>query len=210
MPDSVPNPSHAYSEDPISIAYRVADKIRTVWLSRTYPFASFGQRCWVNYKCQISRSAAPFISVGDDVGMGRDVRLAVCARASSKPVIQIDKGCWLQRRTTILGRNSVRLMPYVMCAHSVLISDHNPDSADGNIGGTVRVEENCWIGYGVSIISEAGELVIGRHSVIAANCVITSSVPPYSVIAGNPPKIVKQYDIEQRKWVIGCVRRVTG
>src|SRR4051794_8685281 len=108
--------------------------MRTVWLI----LASFGQGCWANYKCHISRSAAPF---SDNVGMGRDLRLEVYGRASSKPVIQIGKRCWLQRRTIILLRNSVRLMPYIMCAHSVLINDHNPDSAEGNIGGSAELKK---------------------------------------------------------------------
>jgi carbonic anhydrase/acetyltransferase-like protein (isoleucine patch superfamily) len=56
------------------------------------------------------------------------------------------------------------------------------------------------------IICEEGELIIGRHSVVGANCVITRSIPPYSVVAGDPARIVKQYDFAQNKWVLGCIR----
>jgi acetyltransferase-like isoleucine patch superfamily enzyme len=196
-----------YREDPLSLALRVADRMRRIWLSRTYPFHSFGKSCWVNYTTHISRSAAPFISIGDEVGMGRDVRLKVVADTHErKPILRIEKGCWLQRRTTILARNSVHLMPYVMCAHSVIISDHNPESTIG--GGTIRVEDNCWIGFGSAVVCDEGELVIGRHSVVAANCLVTKNVPPYSVVAGNPARIVRQYDEKQEKWVVGCVRPV--
>ena len=56
------------------------------------------------------------------------------------------------------------------------------------------------------IICEQGELVIGRHSVVGANSVITRSIPPYSVVSGDPARIVKQYDFSQGKWVLGCIR----
>ena len=60
------------------------------------------------------------------------------------------------------------------------------------------------------IVCEQGELVIGRNCVIGANCVIARSIPPYSVVAGNPAKIVKQYDLEKGKWVLGCIRPCAG
>ena len=59
------------------------------------------------------------------------------------------------------------------------------------------------------IVCEEGELVIGRHSVVGANCIITRSIPPYSVVAGDPARIVKQYDFAKNKWVLGCIRRPT-
>lgn len=38
---------------------------------------------------------------------------------------------------------------------------------------------------------------VGHHSVIGANTVVTKDVPPYSVLAGNPAKIIKTlYDNE--------------
>jgi hypothetical protein len=35
---------------------------------------------------------------------------------------------------------------------------------------------------------------------------ISRSIPPYSVVAGNPARIVKQYDFSSGKWVLGCIR----
>jgi acetyltransferase-like isoleucine patch superfamily enzyme len=37
--------------------------------------------------------------------------------------------------------------------------------------------------------------------VIGANSVVTRSVPPYSVVAGNPARVVRQFDSQERKWV---------
>lgn len=41
---------------------------------------------------------------------------------------------------------------------------------------------------------------IGRHSIIAARAVVTKDVPPYSIVAGNPARIVKKYNFETNKW----------
>jgi acetyltransferase-like isoleucine patch superfamily enzyme len=74
-------------------------------------------------------------------------------------------------------------------------------------GGTIRIEEGCWIGSRARIVSVNGELVIGRNSVIGANCVVTQSVPPFSVVMGNPSCIVRHYDLSKGKWVLGSVRQ---
>ncbi len=51
-----------------------------------------------------------------------------------------------------------------------------------------------------------GELVIGRNSVIGADSVITKSVPPYSVVVGNPGRVIKHFDLIKQAWVLGPAR----
>jgi len=43
---------------------------------------------------------------------------------------------------------------------------------------------------------------------VGANSVVTRSIPPYSVVAGDPARIIKQYDFSEGKWVLGCIRQV--
>jgi acetyltransferase-like isoleucine patch superfamily enzyme len=90
--------------------------------------------------------------------------------------------------------------------------DHNHAFGDINApivaqgiteGGKIRVEEGAWIGYGVALVCSKGELVIGRNSVIAANSVVSRSIPPYSVVAGNPARVVKQFDPAKGEWSFG-------
>ncbi len=52
----------------------------------------------------------------------------------------------------------------------------------------VVIEDDVWIGSRVIILPG---VTIGKGSVIGASAVVTKSVPPYSVVAGNPAKIVK-------------------
>lgn len=59
------------------------------------------------------------------------------------------------------------------------------------------IGNGAWIGTHVAII---GDVHIGRNSVIGANSVVVKDVPDYSVVVGNPAKIVKQYNFENGKW----------
>lgn len=62
----------------------------------------------------------------------------------------------------------------------------------------IRIGDDVWIGAN-SVILAGTE--IGTHSIIAAGTVVTRSVPPYSICAGNPGKIIKRYDFENKEWV---------
>ena len=52
------------------------------------------------------------------------------------------------------------------------------------------VEEDCWIGMNVTLLSG---VTVGRGATIATGAVVTSSVPPYSVWGGVPAKHIKFY-----------------
>lgn len=52
----------------------------------------------------------------------------------------------------------------------------------------VVIEDDVWVGGNATILHG---VTIGRGSVIGASAVVTRSVPPYSVVAGNPARIVR-------------------
>lgn len=51
----------------------------------------------------------------------------------------------------------------------------------------VIIEDECFIGYGAIILMG---VTIGRGSVVGAGAIVTQNVPPNSVVAGNPARIV--------------------
>lgn len=64
------------------------------------------------------------------------------------------------------------------------------DELDNRIGDEDRdiiVEEEVWIGANVTLLSG---VVVGRGSIIGAGAVIRKNVPRYSIVFGNPAKVV--------------------
>jgi len=78
---------------------------------------------------------------------------------------------------------------------SIYAENHNyskttiPIKQQGITRQNVKIDDDCWIAAHSVIL--AG-VTIGRGSVVAAGSVVTKDVPPYSVVAGVPAKIISQ------------------
>ena len=96
---------------------------------------------------------------------------------------QSNIGSCIIKKNTLLGSGV-----HVMSGKS----QHNFDDLDIPIkdqGGKftqIEVGENCWIGNGSMIMAN-----IGNHSIIGAGSVVTEDIPPYSIAAGNPARVLK-------------------
>ena len=53
----------------------------------------------------------------------------------------------------------------------------------------IRIENDAWIGAGAIILPG---LTIGEGSIVGAGAVVTKDVPPHSVVAGNPARVIKK------------------
>jgi maltose O-acetyltransferase len=69
------------------------------------------------------------------------------------------------------------------------LDDPNPASARPHFGKPIIVKDGVWIGAGAIVL--AG-VTIGENSVIGAGSVVTRDVPPFTVVAGNPARVIKQ------------------
>lgn len=64
----------------------------------------------------------------------------------------------------------------------------SPEYKGPGLGLQLIVEDDVWIGFGAVLLSG---ITIGRGAIVAAGSVVTRDVPPYSVVAGNPSRVVK-------------------
>ena len=104
---------------------------------------------------------------------------------------------------TIIG--PVKVGNDVRLAQNVVLSglNHNyteidsPIHAQGVSTNPIVIEDETWIGANVVVVPG---VTIGKHAVIAAGSVVTKNIPDYSVAAGNPARILKQYDVETKTW----------
>jgi acetyltransferase-like isoleucine patch superfamily enzyme len=63
--------------------------------------------------------------------------------------------------------------------------------AFGNRFGTIRIMDNCVIGYGAIILPG---VTIGPNSIVGAGSVVTKDIPPEVVAAGNPAHVLCSLD----------------
>lgn len=62
----------------------------------------------------------------------------------------------------------------------------------------VVIKDRVWIGFGASVLKG---VTIEEGAVVAANAVVTKDVPAYTVVAGNPAKVVKTINAAERSEV---------
>ncbi|MCK9617783.1 MAG: acyltransferase [Lentimicrobiaceae bacterium] len=99
----------------------------------------------------------------------------------------------------------IRIGNNVIFAQNIVLSGLNHGYEDITIPPTYQeiikkeiiIEDDVWIGANSVVV--AG-VTIGRHAVIAAGSIVTHNVPPFTVVAGNPAKTIKQYNANTKKW----------
>ena len=112
---------------------------------------------------------------------------------------------------TTLGMSNVLIGPLtigkqVIVAQNVVMSglNHNYEEitrsiqSQGTRTAPIIIEDDCWIG--ANVVITAG-ITIGKHCVIAAGAVVTKNIPAFSIAAGNPARVIKKYDPDQKAWV---------
>lgn len=151
-------------------------------------------------------------SIGDNVTLGADVYLAsfvnlygctIGAGTRIGAFVEVQKNSVIGRRCKIQSHaficEGVRIEDEVFVGHGVMfINDKYPRAA--NADGSVQGEDD-WrvvatvVRGGASIGSNATILcgiTIGRGALVGAGSVVTSDVPPGTVVVGNPAKILRR------------------
>lgn len=169
-------------------------------------FYSFGKNSKIVSPLALKNTR--FIRIGDNTTVNDGVFLMV-----EESDIQ-DNGCNLiigngvtiGHYNHIVALDSVIIEDDVLTADRVYISDNAHDYGNIDIPishqkvlskKTTRIGGGSWIGENVCIISAN----IGRNCVIAANSVVLSDIPDYSVAAGSPAVVKKKYDLTLERWI---------
>lgn len=150
--------------------------------------------------------------IAEDVRLGRDVvivdfvNLYGCEIGDETKIgtfVEIQRGARIGARVKISSHTficeGVEIEDHVFVGHGVMfINDRFPRavSADGRLKGKADwAEEKTLVKRGASIGSNATILcgvTIGEDAVVGAGSVVTRDVPPGTIVAGNPARVLRK------------------
>lgn len=188
-------------------------KARALWL--LMPTGQAKPRLWVRYflnRFFHKRGKGSVICrrTRMDVLPFNDFRLG--DRATIEDFVTINNGLGdvIIENDARIGIGSVLIGPvyvgsHVIIAQNVVISAMNHSYSILNVPirlqectkERVRIGADSWIGANAVITSGVS---IGKHSVVAAGSVVTKNVPDYSIVAGNPARLIKRYNPDNGLW----------
>jgi chloramphenicol O-acetyltransferase type B len=162
------NPCHPKDYNVRTRAYVALSRARS-WVRvkiNRYRFLKLGR----DFSCGDSLFVFPnHVTVGDHVYIGRHSHLA--------GRISIGDYCLIASYVSFVGGDHpVDVLGYPMCF-----------AGGPHLIETV-VERDVWIGHGAIVLQGVR---IGEGSVVAAGSVVTKSVDPYTIVAGNPARKIR-------------------
>ena len=146
------------------------------------------------------------ITLEDNVRIGKFCRLSCYPINEQIGKILIQKDCYIGDYFSVLAGADVIIGSNTLIASFVMITSENHSINPvcgvryGNqplVGKPVIVGKNCWIGEKVVILPGVN---IGDWSVIGAGAVVTKDIPPYSIVVGNPARVIRRYSFETNRW----------
>jgi len=164
-----------------------------------------GERTVLYPSCKIDNDLCDrsLIQIGDDTQVLSNLQVFPHGGR-----IVVGKDCYLGEQTRIWSMNSITIGDRVLISHSINIHDHNahslsardrhahlkaiiakghPKDLENVASEPVVIEDDAWIGFNATILKGVR---IGKGAVVGACSVVTKDVPPYSVVVGNPSRVV--------------------
>ncbi|MBS1836258.1 MAG: hypothetical protein JST64_01040, partial [Actinobacteria bacterium] len=153
----------------------------------------FGHNCLVDGYINLQEHG--YFTMGSYSGLGEGVRI------DCSGYVEIGNGCTMAEGVYVIDGLHHPILVDERIRHGIDLfqGDHVMDAyGTGTETSYVRIEDLVWIGLRAIVLSG---VTIGRGSVIAAGAVVSSDVPPFSVVAGNPARVVgripaEDFDIE--------------
>lgn len=147
------------------------------------------------------------VSIGDHCTIGALLEALWGGR------ISIGKNTYIGPSSIVQSKESVVIGENVIIANNVLIVDNNNHPVNPAMrlkmsacedfmndelwswkyaeSKPIIIEDNVWIGRDSRILKG---VTVGKGSIVALGAVVTKDVPSYTIVAGNPAKVVKQLE----------------
>lgn len=138
------------------------------------------------------------VILGNRVIVGKNAWMQTVQNNATYPTISIGDNSQIGRNVTISSVKKITIGKNCLISYNVTISDHehnfyrrnnSPLTSGLSKGEEVVIGEESFIGAHSFILKGVH---LGKHCVVGANSVVTRSFSPYSVIGGNPAKLIKR------------------
>lgn len=139
------------------------------------------------------------LRLGSRVRLSARTTFSGARSAPQKPVIEIGDASYIGSRCVLRAGTGIRVGKHVLIASNALLSSdpgHPVDAmkrrtqcAPTETLGEIVIGDDAWLAYNVAVL---GHVTIGEGAIVAANSVVTKDVAPYTLVAGNPARVVKR------------------
>ena len=107
--------------------------------------------------------------------------------------IRVGRNVFINQNCTMYDLGGIDIADDVMIGPNVsLITSSHPVEPSQRrsfvIAKPIVIERNVWIAAGATIL---GGVTVGENSVVAAAAVVTKDVPPNTLVAGNPARVIR-------------------
>lgn len=167
------------------------------------------QRATVGNGIVASREAFVMAPSKEQICIGDNSEIACTLVCQDKGRITIGKNAWIGAKTVIGSIEEILIGDYVIISTDVHIYDNNNHPTSPELrqkmsesgfhselwswkhadSKRVLIGDRVWIGERSVILKG---VTIGNDSIVAAGSVVTHDVPPSTIVAGNPARVVKQ------------------
>ena len=127
-----------------------------------------------------------FIEIGDHFYLGQNSLIG------SEKQIKIGRCVIISNDVRIYDNNNHPTSPIAREQMSLNGFSNDNWAWQHSDAAPVTIEDNVWIGQYCTILKGVS---IGKGSIVATRAVVTKDVPPYTIVAGNPARVVKQLEI---------------
>jgi len=156
-----------------------------------------GKTLFVGDYVEINAVSSGGVKIGDNVSIHRNT-IIDCTGGIRYLGEKLEIGnnvgfsphCFIQVRGNVKIGNNVIFGPYV----KIFSETHNfsdPDKHINEQGETrkgVVIEDGVWVGAGAIILDG---VKVGSNSIVAAGSIVNNNVPPFTIVAGIPAKVIK-------------------
>jgi acetyltransferase-like isoleucine patch superfamily enzyme len=182
-----------------------------IWLKKSAGLVFLGRKCSIKHchkirlgktvtigdNVEINALSKNGIQIGNNVSIHRNtiIECTGVIRELGEGLqignnVGIAQNCFIQVRGNVSIGSNVMFGPGV----SIFSENHGFEKTDvpmieqPTVRKGVVIEDDVWLGTRCVILDG---VTIGKGSIVAAGAIVNASVPPYSIVAGVPAKVIK-------------------